>query len=199
MDDLTVESIKQFAHDLVYMPRMIDIKDDIMNEPIVQTYSDALDIEMYIKSWDNYEGEGQLLAKFGLEIRDQMTFILTKRSYNRFIKPTSKKERPQEGDCLFVPMLGNVYQIKYVSSTDASFFILGKGYAWEITAELLEFNNEQFDTGRPEIDSLNPPFEHADDAGYDLDNYDDAAQNTTIQNESDQIIDWSEKSPFGEV
>lgn len=199
MDDLVVESIRQFAHDLTYLPRDIDVNDDIMNEPIIQSYSNALDVEMYIKSWDNYQGEGQLLAKFGLEIRDQITFILTKRSFEQFIKPTSKKERPWEGDCIFIPMFGNVYQIKYVSSADAAFFMLGKGYAWEITAELLEFSNEQFKTGRDEIDDLNPPFEHADDPDYDLDEYDTNSQNSKIQDESDQIIDWSERSPFGEV
>lgn len=199
MDDLIVESIKQFAHDLVYLPRDINIEDKIMTEPVIQTFSKALDVEMYIKSWDNYQGEGQLLAKFGLEIRDQMTFILTKRSYEQFIKPYTNKERPWEGDCLYIPMFGNVYQVKYVSSADAAFFMLGKGYAWEITAELLEFNNEQFDTGRAEIDGLNPPFEHADTPDYDLDHYDSNAQNTVIQDKSDEIVDWTESSPFGET
>lgn len=197
-EDLTVESVKQFAHNMIYLPRDINIRDKIMNEPIVQTFSNALDIEMYIKSWDSFQGQGQLMAKFGLEIRDQMTFVMSKRSFAQFIKPTTGKERPWEGDCIYIPMLNVVYQIKYVDSS-ASFYILGKNYSWEIVCELLEFNNEQFVTGRPEIDDLNPPFEHFDDPDYNLDDYDKTAQNTVIQDESDQIIDWTEKNPFGDV
>ena len=68
MEDLTVESVKQFAHDVLYLPRDIDIEDRIMTEPIVQSYSNALPVEMYVLNWDNYQGEGQLLAKFGLKI-----------------------------------------------------------------------------------------------------------------------------------
>jgi len=199
MEDLIVESTKQYAHDVVYLPRLIDVKDEIMTEPIIQSFNHALDVEMYIKSWDHYEGEGQLLSKFGLEIRDQMTMVVTKRSYNQFIKPLTGKERPWEGDCIFIPMLKNIYQIKYASDSNAAFYLLGKNYGWEVVCELLEFNNEQFDTGRPEIDQLNKPFEHLDDPDYNLDDYDRTAQNKKIQNESDNIIDWTEKNPFGEV
>lgn len=198
MEDLTVESVKQYAHDVVYLPRNINIEDKIMTEPIVQSFNHALDIEIYIKSWDHYEGEGQLLSKFGLEIRDQMTLIMTKRSYNQFIKPLTGKVRPWEGDCIYIPMFKNVYQVKFASDSNASFYLLGKNYAWEINCELLEFNNEQFNTGRAEIDSLNPPFEHADQPGYDLESYDTTTQNKEIQTQSDLIIDWAEKNPFGE-
>lgn len=196
IEDLTVEGLKIFAHDLYYLPRDINVEDQIMTEPIIQTFSKALPVEMYIRNWDSYQGEGQLLSKFGLEIRDQMTFILSKRSYNQFIHPTTNKVRPWEGDCIYIPMLKNVYQIKYSSDSNSQFYVLGKNYAWEITCELLEFNNEQFNTGIPAIDALNPPFEHYDDPNYDLDHYDRTAQNTVIQDKSDDIIDWTEKSPF---
>ena len=196
-EDLVVESIKQYSHDVAYLPRTINVEDPIMTEPVIQSFDVALDVEMYIKNWDNYQGDGQLLAKFGLEIRDQMTFVLTKRSFAEFIQPTTSKERPWEGDCIFIPMLRSIYQIKYVSSS-ANFYQLGKNYSWEITCELLEFNNEQFNTGRPEIDDLTPRFEHFDTPGYDLDNYDHTAQNTVIQEKSDDIVDWSEKNPFGD-
>lgn len=198
LEDLVVESIRQFAHDLVYLPRDINIKDKIMTEPIIQTISHALDVEMYIKNWDHYQGEGQLLSKFGLEIRDQMTFILTHRAFNQFVKPITNKARPWEGDLIYIPMFKNVYQIKYVDNS-ANFYMLGKNYSWEIVCELLEYNNEQFQTGRQEIDQMYPAFEHADDPDYDLNNYDKTSQNSIIQDESDDIIDWTEKNPFGDV
>jgi len=198
LEDLTVESIRQFAHNVVYLPRNINIEDPLMVEPITQSFQHALDVEMYIKNWDNYQGEGQLLSKFGLEIREQMTFVLTHRSFNQFIKNTTHKPRPWEGDCIYIPMIHTVYQIKYVDSS-ASFFQLGKNYSWEIVSEILEFNNEKFETGRVEIDKLNPPFEHVDDPNYNLDDYDKTAQNTVIQDEGDNILDWTESNPFGEV
>lgn len=197
-DDLVVESVRMYGHDMKYLPRDINTEDKILTEPVIQTFSKALDIEMYIKSWDSFEGEGQLLSKFGLEIRDQMTLIMTKRSFAEFIQPTTGKERPWEGDCIYIPLLGVVYQIKYVD-TSYNFYTLGKLYSWQIVCELLEFNNEQFVTGIPEIDNLNPPFEHFDDPDYDLDSYDKTSQNTEIQNESDQIVDWTESSPFGDA
>lgn len=196
-EDLVVESVRIYAHDMIYLPRDINTEDKILTEPIIQSYSKALPIEMYIKNWDSFQGEGQLLSKFGLEIRDQMTLIMTKRSFEQFVKPTTLKSRPWEGDCIFIPMLGVVYQIKYVDSS-ANFYTLGKLYHWEIVCELLEFNNEQFSTGISAIDDLNPPFEHYDDPDYDLDNYDQTAQNTEIQDQSDQIVDWTEKNFFGD-
>lgn len=198
MDDLVVESNKQFAHNMVYLPRIITQNDNIMNEPVIQEFTEALDIELYIKNWDSFEGQGQLMAKFGLEIRDQMTMVMTKRSFNQFIQPISGKSRPWEGDCIFIPMLGVVYQVKYAESS-AQFYALGKNYSWEVVCELLEFNNEQFKTGRPEIDDLNPAFQHYDEPDYDLESYDRTAKNAEIQEESDDILDWSENNPFGRV
>lgn len=198
MENLAVESVKQYAHDMHYLPRDINILDELMTEPITQSFNHDLPIEGYVLNWQSYGGEGQLIAKFGLEIRDQMKFIITKRSHNQFLKPTTGRERPWEGDCLYIPMLKNVYQISYVSDSNPAFYILGKNYAWEVTADLLEFNNEQFNTGNPVIDALNPPFENINDPDYELENYDKAAQNKYIQEESDDIIDWTEKNPFGE-
>lgn len=198
MEDLVVESVKQYAHDVNYLPRDINILDELMTEPITQSFNHDVPVECYVLNWSGYGGEGQILAKFGLEIRDQMKFIITKRSHNQFIKPTTGKERPQEGDCIYIPMLKNVYQISYVSDSNPAFYILGKNYAWEVTCDLLEFNNEQFNTGNPVIDALNPPFEHTSDPDYDLESYDKTAQNKYIQEESDEIIDWTEKNPFGE-
>lgn len=198
MEDLVVESIKQYAHDFYYLPRNINILDKLMTEPVTQSFKHALGIEGYVLNWSELGGAGLLLAKFDLEIRDNMKFIISKKSHNEFIKPTTKKERPWEGDCLYIPMLKNTYQISYVSDSNPAFYILGKNYAWEVTADLLEFNNEHFDTGNPVIDNLNPPFQHADSPTYNLESYDKTAQNKYIQDESDEIIDWTEKNPFGE-
>ena len=70
IDDLVVESIKIYGIDTMYLPRTIGAKDDILNEDDLPTYNDAYEVEMYVKKVDGFEGEGDFLSKFGLQIRD---------------------------------------------------------------------------------------------------------------------------------
>lgn len=195
-EDLVVESIKIYGHDMLYLPRTGIQKDDVLNEYKYSEFNSALPIEMYVKNFDSFEGEGQLLAKFGLEIRDQMTLVMSHRSFHQFIKPTTAKARPWEGDCIYIPMLNVVYQIKYVN-TSATFYTLGKLNTYEIVCELLEFNNEQFNTGVAAIDDKYAPFENAEtDVNYDLESYDNNAQNRAFEDTADGVLDFSESSPF---
>lgn len=194
-DDLIVESIKQYGHDLFYLPRIGEKEDGILNEYSFSRFEHALPVEMYIKNFSDFEGEGQLLAKFGLEIRDQMTLSLSHRSFKQFIQPTTGKERPWEGDVIYIPMTKVLYQIKYVN-TSAIFYTLGKLNTYDIVCELIEFSNEQFNTGMPEIDDKYKPFENADNPSYDLESYDNFAGNKNIETEGDGILDFSEINPF---
>jgi len=199
LNDLVVESIKYFGIDLVYLPRFIREQDKIFNETIINEFRDAIDVEMYIKSFEGFEGQGHLVAKFGLEIRDQLTLVLSKKSFADYIYPVTHKQRPMEGDCIYLPMTNNVFQIKYVEA-DASFFQLAKNYSWDISCELLEFSNEIFKTGRDYIDNLYKEFQHIDKTPkYKLEEYDKSAKNQEIQDNSDKILDWTEKNYFGKV
>ena len=197
-DDLAVESLRIHPHDMVYLPRTIVNKDDVLTEPVISEFTTAIDIELYIQSAAGFEGEGELLSKFGFEVRDQMTLIMSVRSFNEFIKPITGHLKPQEGDCIYVPMLKSIFQIKFAKD-NALWYVFGKLYTYEITCELLEFSNEQFKTGRADIDAVNPPFQHYDDPDYNLEEYDIQAQNKVIQDESDDILDWTESSPFGDA
>jgi len=197
-DDLYVEHIKNFGHDVIYMPRTGINKNEMMNEYEISQFNIGLPIEVYVKNFDSFEGEGQLMAKFGLEVRDQMRLVMSVRSFNQFIEPTTGKTRPYEGDCVFIPMLGVVYQIKYVNRS-AIFYTLGKLNTYEIVLELLDYSNEQFNTGMPEIDNLYPAFpNYKDDPdGYDLESYDLDADNSAIETNSDEVLDFTEINPFG--
>lgn len=194
-DDLYVEHIKNHGHDVLYLPRTGINKDELVNEFTISEFNTALPIEVYVKNFDSFEGEGELLSKFGLEIRDQMTLSMSIRSFNEFIKPTTTNERPFEGDCIYIPMLGVVYQIKYVNSS-AVFYTLGKLNTYDIVLELLEFSNEVFNTGVAEIDNKYKAFQNAANNDYDLEEYDNAADNVTIQTVSDDVLDFTEMDPF---
>src|SRR5690606_25643766 len=120
------------------LPRTGVSEDDLLTEYQYAEFNQALPVEMYVKNFDSFEGEGQLLSKFGLEIRDQMTLILSRRSFKQFIQPYTEKERPLEGDVLIIPFLdNNAYQIKYVNSS-AIFYTMGKLQTYEIVCELFE-------------------------------------------------------------
>lgn len=196
IDDLIVETIKQTGHDVYYLPRTGIKRDDILNEYSYSEFNDALPVEMWINNFSNFEGEGQLLSKFGLEVRDQMTLTVSVRSFEEFIQPTTNALRPEEGDCIYIPMLKVIYQIKYVDSTPI-FYTLGKLNCYGLTCDLLEFSNEQFKTGLAEIDNINKPFQNVDtDNDYSLEEYDNNASNSVIQDESEDYLDFSEQSPF---
>jgi hypothetical protein len=195
-EDLVVESVRIFAHDMKYLPRTGINFDETLNSYAYSEYNTACDLELYIKNFDSFEGEGQLLSKFGLEVRDQMTLIVTKRSFTEFVQPTTGKSRPEEGDVIFIPMLGTAFQISYVNSSP-TFYAFGKLYIWELVCEMYEVTNDQFNTGIVEIDDKYKSYDHADDPDYDLESYDDNAQNQIFQDKSEDVLDFEELDPFG--
>lgn len=193
--NLFTEQIRNHAHDVYYLPRTGVNYDDVLQEFQIVKFETALPVEVYFKNFDSFEGDGQLLSKFGLEIRDQMTLVMSLDSFETFIKPTTAKNRPLEGDCIYIPMLENVYQIKYVN-TSAVFYAMGKNHSVELVCELLEYNNEQFTTGVSAIDSKYLPFQNVANNSYDLSSYDNAAGNEPLQVAADAVLDFSELDPF---
>lgn len=197
-ENLIVEAIKQYAHDMYYLPRTVINSDDVLNENESISFNAALPVEAYIKNTDSFEGDGQLLSKFaGFEARDQMTLNMSRRSFNEFVKPTTSASRPIEGDIIFIPMLNVAYQIKY-TKTDSIFYVHGKLNMFEIVLDLFENNGERFNTGLSLIDSLYPQRSNVNDPGYDIDDDDRDAGNDTFQDEANTILDLSESDPFTE-
>lgn len=196
-ENLIVESIRMYAHNMYYLPRTITGSDDIMNEVEAAEFNTALPIELYIKNIDAFEGDGQFLSKFGLEVRDQMTMNLSKRSFETFVKPTTTRNRPFEGDIIFIPMLGVAYQIKYVKS-DSIFYAFGKLNMFEVVCDLYENTGDTFNTGNTIIDNTYPPRGNISDIGYDVTDDDSVADNAGFQTEANSYLDLSEDDPFTE-
>ena len=194
-DDIIAECVQIYGHDTFYLPRTGINKDEMMNEYSYDRFLTALPVEVFIRNTDSFEGDGQMLQKMGLEVRDQMTLQMSKRSFEQFIKPTTQNNRPWEGDCIYIPMLAVVYRIKYVK-TDAIFYTLGKLNMFELVCEILEYSNEQFATGNTDIDSKYTPFPHTS-SNTAIETYDLDADNAVIQDNSDEVIDFTEVDPFG--
>lgn len=193
---LNREAIQLAGLDVLYIPRTIVSKDDILNEDQVSTFNAAIPIEMYIKSAEGFEGEGDLLSKFGVEIRDQITLTFSKSRFQDVVVANAAftHSRPMEGDCIYFPLNGKVFQIQHVEH-EYPFYQLGKQYVYDIKVELFEYSNERFQTGNTTIDTL---FTRTDtvDARTNLETYDALADNETIQTESDSILDFTESDPW---
>ena len=158
-EDLVLESIKMFGQDIIYMPREQIYEDAILNETLNQ-YRHAYPIECFIENVEGFEGDGNLLGKFGLEIRDQGTFIIPKKRWDHVVGMNLAEglgnqvlTQPGEGDLIYMPMTDRIFEIKYVEPK-SPFYQLQDLPSYQLTAELFEYNDQNFDTGVPEIDNI---------------------------------------------
>ncbi len=224
IEDLVVESIKIYGNDVFYCPRQIEDLDEIYGEDSLSIYNSAYMVDMYIKSVDGYEGDGVFLSKFGLQIRDQVTFSIAKRTFDEEIGSLITVEVPREGDLIYFtlnPGRPQLYQIKYVSDR-AIFFQLGGLQVYDLTCEVYEYSGERLSTGIDAIDSIEREYSinmsafriltqdgyaitdqdgyHIVEGKYSLDSqtHDYNSDNLEIQAEADDIFDWSEVDPFSE-
>ena len=133
LEDLIVESIQIMGHDIKYLPREVyDQADDVLGESVNSKFTRAYGIEMYLANVEGYEGDGDFFSKFGLEIRDTSNFVVSRRSFEKYV-PSTIASRPREGDLIFVPLLGKIYELR---------------------CEVFRFSNEDFETGDQVIDDL---------------------------------------------
>lgn len=151
IEDLVVESIKIYGIDTMYLPRTLGAKDDILNEDDLPLYSDAYEVEMYVKNVDGFEGEGDFLSKFGLQIRDSMTLTIAMRTYELEVGINSEINRPREGDIIYMPINKKMFVIQHVEH-ESIFYQMGSLQTYDLRCDLFEYSGERFDTGFPYLD-----------------------------------------------
>jgi hypothetical protein len=276
VEDLVIEAMKIYGMDVYYMPRSSrDEVDMLYGEDTLKQYVKAYPLEMYLENVTGMDGDGDFISKFGLEIRDELTMVVSR---NRFKSIVPNLLRPQEGDLIFMPLTNNFFEITFVEHDDnqAMFYTLGRGrggnvYVYALKMKKLVFSNEIIQTGiedidnnirgyyprvRLTLDSVNGRFLNdeivfvgtpngyantevqalvydfnpnvyidvyrtigqfttgtlrgltsgayatltATDENY-MDNnaFEDIVDNSRIQTESDEILDWTEVNPFGET
>jgi len=154
-EDLVVESIGIYGQDLYYIPRTIIARDLILNEDVISKFTNSFKIEMYIESVDGFEGDGKLVSKFGLEIRDQVSLLVSRKRWNsivgRYLPDLSN--RPREGDLIYFPMAFSLFEIKFVEDKKP-FYQLGYIPTYKIVCELFEYSNQDISTGVDEVDDI---------------------------------------------
>ena len=200
IDDLVIESIQIYGVDTYYLNRTVSEFDQIMNEDRLSIFDSAYNMEMYVKSVDGFEGEGDFLSKFGLEIRDQVTLTVAMRTFERYATRQSQDlTRPFEGDLVFMPMNNKFFKVMHVEH-ESVFYQSGALQVFDLRCELFEYSNERFQTGVEQIDTFYDEYatDHIDDL-QSLSETDVIAKNIFYEEESDSLIDFSESDPFSEI
>lgn len=156
-EDLIVESLKMYGQDVNYMPRETVNIDEIFKDDATSRFERAYQIEMYIENTEGFDGEGDLFTKFGVEIRDQATFVVSRRRWLSEIAPYESVDkvtyRPREGDLIHLPLSNSIFQIMRVED-EAPFYQLKNLPVFRMTCELFEYTGEDFDTNISAIDEV---------------------------------------------
>ena len=226
IEDLTIESLKIYGHDIYYLPRTLINTDDIFDEDTLSQFNQAYPLEMYFENVDGFEGQGDLFTKFGIEIRDQATFVLAKRRWEDMTLTSGGifqlDARPAEGDLLFFPLTGSMFEIKLVDFQNP-FYQLSKINVFKLQCETFEYSSEVINTGIQVIDDIyveqnidmflyqflledGTLFLQEDSTSIILEDYaltkstaNTDNTNFTLENEASDILDFSEVNPFGEL
>lgn len=155
-EDLVVESLRMYGHDVLYLPRTIVEEDDIFNEDVISEFSSYYTVEMYLENVEGTADAGDLMSKFGVYVQEEATFVISVRTWDRFVAAESNlvtSLRPNEGDLIYFPLSGSMFEIKYVQD-DNPFYQVGKLFTFKMRCTLFEYSGEEFETGSDVVDQI---------------------------------------------
>jgi hypothetical protein len=182
VQDLINEHIRMFGMEVTYIPRKMIDTDDVFNEVQSSKFDDNFILEAYLNNYEGHTGQGDLMTKFGISLRDEITLTISKERFEDFISPfligrldgiesdasyddgatVKMSSRPKEGDLIYFPLSSRLFEIKFVEH-ESPFYQLNKNYTYELKCELFEYEDEIIDTNITDIDEL------LDDQGYLVD------------------------------
>ena len=163
IENLIVETIEIYGQDIYYVPRTIVNKDTVFGEDSDSKFESAKPIRAYVNNVEGWEGQGELLSKFGVRIEDKTTFIFSREKFKEHVDDSTTlnvEGRPNEGDLIWFPVTKHLFSITFVEA-EKPFYQLGKGYVWECQCELFEFSDEEINTGITDLDAIETAFANA--------------------------------------
>ena len=237
-EDLIIEGLKIYGHDCYYLPRTLVNRDLILGEDSLSKFDDSYLLEMYMETTEGFAGQQEIINKFGLEIREDTTFMLAKRRWQDAVDSVHtliKDGRPNEGDIIYMPLMNSFFEIQFVEDQEP-FFQLGNLPVYKLRTTRWEYSSERLNTGVTDIDSAEDQYtldqlQHqvslenevgsivlendsvTGDVNYMLletyaiqtqspyaDNLDlDTEAGFDTASTADDILDFTERNPFGEV
>jgi hypothetical protein len=156
IEDIIIESLKIYGNEVFYIPRSLVSKDNVLGEDRLSQFKSAFPIEMYFENVDSFGGQGAFIQKFGLMIEQSATLVVARRRWNQFVGRygvTTVPNRPNEGDLIYFPLTGGLFEIKFVQHLDP-FYQLGKLYVYKLQVELFQYSSERIDTGIAQVDAF---------------------------------------------
>jgi len=154
IENLMIESIKTHGIDVSYCPRTMVDEDILMGEDGLSQYNSAHTIEMYIKTIDGFEGEGDFISKFGLQIKDQITFTVARRRWAELgLTGDGRDTAPKEGDLIYFPMTNALFQVLFVED-ESIFYQTGGLQVFDLLCEMFTYSNQKLNTGINDIDKI---------------------------------------------
>lgn len=155
-EDIVIESLKIYGEDVYYLPRDLVGEDRIFGDEIPAKFNSSHKIEMYIENTEGFDGEGDLFTRFGVEIRDEATFVVSRRRWTQQVQRQDAEVtalRPLEGDLIYIPMSKSLFQIMHVEH-EQPFYQLRNLPVFKLRCQLFEYGDEDLDTGVKDIDSI---------------------------------------------
>ena len=165
VQDLINEQLTIYGVEVTYIPRKYVRKATVLKEVTSSKFDDNFSIEAYVNNYDGYGGTGDVLTKFGMSLRDEVTLTISRERFEDFIAPFMSADdyllssRPREGDLIFFPLGQRLFEVKFVEHENP-FYQLGKNYVYELKCELFEYEDEVIDTSIEAIDT------QVEDEGY---------------------------------
>ena len=161
-ENIVIESLKIYGQDLYYVPRDLVNEDTIFGDDAESSFNSAYKIEMYIDNVEGFDGEGDLFTRFGVEIRDEATFVVSRRRWSQTVSRYDNEinsERPREGDLIYLPLSKSLFQITHVEH-EMPFYQIGNLNVYKLRAQLFEYTGEDLDTGVEAIDDIEKDFSY---------------------------------------
>ena len=155
-EDLIIEQLRIYGQDCYYIPRNMVSEDKVFGEDSLSKFEDAYMVEMYVDNIDGYEGEKELMSKFGLDIQDDATFTVARRRWEQFVTIDNNlvvSSRPNEGDLVYWPKGSKLFEITFVDHDDP-FYQVHNLPTYKLKCKTFEYSSEDLDTGIAEIDSI---------------------------------------------
>ena len=223
-EDLMIEQLKIYGQDVFYIPRTLVKEDELFGEDTLSKFDDAYQIEMYFENVEGYEGEKEIMSKFGLQMNEDVTFVVARRRFEQLVSHDSNlivKTRPNEGDLVYFPKVKKIFEISFVDHDDP-FYQIHNVPAFKLKCKTFEYSGEDIDTGITEIDAietansldqlvyqvsledgtgslLTETGDYIIQEAFVVDTIDENAMNDFFETQDDNIIDFSESNPFGDI
>lgn len=159
-EDIVIESLKIYGQDVYYLPRTVVNENTILGEDVASSFHNSYKIEMYLENQDGFDGEGDLFTKFGVEIRDEATFVVARKSWKKRISSANNNItvlRPKEGDLIYLELANKLWEIMHVEH-EQPFYQLSNLPTYKLRCQLFEYSGEDIDTGVGAINSIQSDF-----------------------------------------